>query len=354
VLLDESCIIVGIVGQVFMDTFNGLNQGRMGMDFSTQFWSEYASLPTAFSWVATGAVLSVQGAEGYEWATDAIPISLVLTATWQFLGTTFGGWKLLNASQDEMFWKNKEKWETVQYFFKLGARATKTGWEKDCFCLAKLGEGIEISLFDRIQPIHEKYIKIVLCPDTSVRDCKIQQKRYNNERSTARNAHWQNLKLKYFDEKFDEDGKLQIRKPYKDWYVTHAVDNITTQNTSMKEKLFHTSSSQLFLVIIAVLLGIYAYLAIAKDIETEAAVQDGIEVLKGVGLLEWYLFAVYNLLVLAYYRKIFVSSIKSFWGCIRSALFFECCTVLDNPSLETTFQPTWEKTEQGKNDVPMV
>jgi len=49
VLLEANCIKVGIVGQVFMDTFNGLNQGRMGMDFCTQFWSEYASLPTAYS-----------------------------------------------------------------------------------------------------------------------------------------------------------------------------------------------------------------------------------------------------------------------------------------------------------------
>jgi len=66
VLLEADCITVGIVGQVFMDTFNGLNQGRMDMNFCTQFWSEYASIPTAFSWVATGAVVSVQGESGYE------------------------------------------------------------------------------------------------------------------------------------------------------------------------------------------------------------------------------------------------------------------------------------------------
>jgi len=32
-----------------------------------------------------------------------------VAATWQFLGTTFGGYKLLSASKDEIFWKNKEK-----------------------------------------------------------------------------------------------------------------------------------------------------------------------------------------------------------------------------------------------------
>jgi len=66
VLLDANCFTVGIVGQVFMDTFSGLNQGRMGMGCCKQFWSEYASLPTGYSWVAFGAVLSVQGLKGYE------------------------------------------------------------------------------------------------------------------------------------------------------------------------------------------------------------------------------------------------------------------------------------------------
>jgi len=49
VLIDANCITVGIVGQVFMDTFSGMNQGRMSMGFCTQFWSEYASLPTGYS-----------------------------------------------------------------------------------------------------------------------------------------------------------------------------------------------------------------------------------------------------------------------------------------------------------------
>jgi len=109
VLVDAGCITVGIVGQVFMDTFSGLNQGRMGMNFCTQFWSEYASLPTGYSWVAFGAVLSVQGLRGYEWATHVLPICFLMAATWQFLGTTFGGYKILKANKNEMFWKNKEK-----------------------------------------------------------------------------------------------------------------------------------------------------------------------------------------------------------------------------------------------------
>jgi len=160
VLLDAGCFTVGIVGQVFMDTFNGLNQGRMNMNFWTQFWSEYASIPTAFSWVATGAVVSVQGQSGYSWAADIIPICLLMAATWQFLGTTFGGYKLLSANKREKFWMNKEKWETVQYFARKGVKATKEGWGNDCFYLAKslpkTVDGLEKPLFDKIRPIHEE------------------------------------------------------------------------------------------------------------------------------------------------------------------------------------------------------
>jgi len=355
VLLEANCMMVGIVGQVFMDTFNGLNQGRMGMDFCTQFWSEYASLPTAYSWVATGAVLSVQGVPGYEWAADVIPICLLLTATWQFLGTTFGGWKLLNASKDEMFWKNKEKWETVQYFFKLGAKATKQGWKNDCFCLAERCEGIELPLFERIAPIHGNYIEKALSPQKSVNDCKINQKIYNNKRSTERNKHWEELKHKFFEKNFDGDGKLRLKKQYNDWFVTHMpIDDATDESAWMKKKLFCNCTYQLLLVIAAVLLAMYSYRIIASDIETDEAVQQGIQVLKGTGVFEWVIFALYNVLVLTYYSKGVINSMKSGLTFIRSALCCECCKVLENTCLETTFKPTWNKPHLGINNVPMA
>jgi len=355
VLLKANCIMVGIVGQVFMDTFSGLNQGRMGMDFCTQFWSEYASLPTAYSWVATGAVLSVQGEEGYEWASEAIPICLLMAATWQFWGTTFGGYKLLKANKDEMFWKNKEKWETVQYFFKLGVKATKKGWNNDCFFLAKIGEEIEECLFDKIQPIHEEYLNIILCPEESVRSCKIAQKRYNNSRSTVRNEHWQKLKHMYFEDELDEDGRLQVRKRCKDWFVTYEpVDDITNQNTWRQKKFLQLCSYQFCLVVLAILLGGYSYLVIGKDIDTEVAVQDGIKVLTAIGPLSWCVFAAYNIIVLIYYQNWFIGTIKSWYNYVLIVLFCKCCRAYDNQKIETTFKPTWDRIEQGKGRVVML
>jgi len=348
VLLDANCLLVGIVGQVFMDTFSGLNQGRMNMAFCTQFWSEYASLPTAFSWVATGAVVSVQGESGYSWAADAIPICLLMAATWQFIGTTFGGYKLLKANKDEKFWKNKEKWETVQYFSKQGVKATKKGWQNDCFCLAKKNEALLIEpLFDSIGKIHAEYLSKVF--KESVKLSKKAQIEYNYGRSEARGKHWEDLRRKYFKDKKDGEGKLEVKKPdMKEWYVTFVPgDDNTNQDAWREKELFYKITLQMLLVLIAVITGIYSYLSIAKDIETKVAVQDGINVLKGVRTRAWCVFVLYNVVVLVYYWRSFWNSIVSGLHYTLISLRCDCCRVSGNQHLETAFKPTWDERKHG-------
>ena len=88
VLKTANWVKVGIVGQVFMDTANGLNQGRMNMEFCTQFWSEYASIPNAISLVALGTVLAIEGfstelQKKYEWSDEAIPLIIMVAWLWQ-------------------------------------------------------------------------------------------------------------------------------------------------------------------------------------------------------------------------------------------------------------------------------
>jgi len=327
-----------------MDTFSGLNQGRMNMEFCTQFWSEYASLPTAFSWVATGAVVSVQGESGYDWAADAIPICLLMAATWQFLGTTYGGYKLLKANTDEKFWKNKEKWETVQFFSKQGVKATKLGWQEDCFCLAKENMGIK-PLFDRIEPIHNEYIRKVLSKTVaSVKSSKVEQKKYNWSRLKAREEHWALLDEKYFVEKKDEESKVRLRdnNELKEWFVTFSPpEDSKNQDLWMKTELFHKISLQMLFVVVAVVTGIYCYLSIAQNIETRVAVQEGLSVLNPVSGLNWCVFALYNIVLLIYYGSSFWGSISSGWHYTLSALRCTCFRASDNNSLETAFNPMW-------------
>ena len=100
---------VGVVGQVFMDTANGLNQGRMDMAFCTQFWSEYASIPNAIGLVSLGTVLAIPsfGSEiekNYDWAVDAIPLIIMITSLWQMIASSWGAKELLASSGTVSYW----------------------------------------------------------------------------------------------------------------------------------------------------------------------------------------------------------------------------------------------------------
>ena len=136
---------VGVVGQVFMDTANGLNQGRMDMPFCTQFWSEYASIPNAIGLVSLGTILAIPSfdrqaanVDNYEWAEDAIPLVFMITSLWQMIASSWGAKELLASSGTVSFWTALEKWATVQYFYQKGYVPTNHGWEKDVYQLGSV------------------------------------------------------------------------------------------------------------------------------------------------------------------------------------------------------------------------
>jgi len=206
-------------------------------------------------------------------------------------------------------------------------------------------------LFKSIKPIHEEY-HIKEAFEESVEDSKKLQKTYNWDRAEAREQHWKNLKQKYFDE--DEDGKL---KPKADahcegWYVTFVpADGHENPNAWRQYKFFNISfccvskrfyiTWQMLLVIIAIITGVYSYLYIARDIETQVAVQEGVKVLEDVTLEACIAFAIYNIVVLIYYWR-------SCWNSIVSGLYYTifalrcgCLRASENTCLETVFKPTW-------------
>jgi len=105
--------------------------------------------------------------------------------------------------------------------------------------------------------------------------------------------------------------------------------------------LIYKLTYQHVLVIAAITTGVYSYLSIGKDIETEVAVQDGLKVLENVGSFERFVFAVYNITVLIYYHKLLVHKFKSGWNYILSVIFCKWCRTSDDQRIETTFKPTW-------------
>jgi len=355
VLLTAGCFKVGVVGQVFMDTANGLNQGRMNMAFCTQFWSEYASIPTGLCWVATGAVVAVSGGEGSEdvrWAGEAVPIAIMMALIWQMLGTTYGGYALATCSKSEGFWKAKEKWETVQYFARKGVKCTKDAWKRDCFGLAEvpaeMANANVTPLFNRIERIHNRYIRESdEAKKATEKHLKIAQKRYNRSRADERAEHWAVLEKFYFTQKKGEDTSFTPNPGFEEWFDTTVVENDHRNpnewRTRWKISCGKVSiTAQMVLVAIAICSGLASYFGIARNISTEEAVEDGVDTLKTIQTKYWIAFGVYNLVVVIYYWKTLVSSFGSVMSQVAGLLTCVCFRMKkSNVPLETAFKPTW-------------
>jgi hypothetical protein len=78
VLKEANFFRVGLIGYVFMDTANGLNQGRINMEFWTQLLSEWPCLPNAIPLVSLGATVAVSGDKSLQWTKLALPVLLLL------------------------------------------------------------------------------------------------------------------------------------------------------------------------------------------------------------------------------------------------------------------------------------
>jgi len=136
----------------------------------------------------------------------------------------------------------------------------------------------------------------------------------------------------YFKKDKDHDGKLRVVSQFEKFYVTEEPLRQTATKDIWRQKL----SYQMCLVLISLLSGLYSYLKVAKDIETEVAVQTGLGVLKNVSDFAWLTFTIYNLTVLIYYRRSCWDSLISGFRSLRLMLS-KCGRISSNKSLETEF-----------------
>jgi len=158
----------------------------------------------------------------------------------------------------------------------------------------------------------------------------------------------------YFENERSDDGRLQVKQLYKDLYVTkQPVDDETNRNDWRQSMLPCGCTLQMILVVIALVSGIYSYLAVAKDIETKVAVQEGLGVLKKVSLTAWTVFVVFNLVVLIYYWRSCWDSLLSGARTLTSMLgmLCSCCVSRRNQNLETVFKPTWTQREKNGMEI---
>lgn len=169
VLKEADFIRVGLIGYVFMDTANGLNQGRINMEFWTQLLSEWACIPNAIPLVSLGATVALSGeGEGGVGSLVVIglPILTILASIWQMLGTSFGASAMGSSTDGVKYWSSREKWEVVQKLHQKGFTPTQKGWVEDLYEIGKLsvqGDDVnasvnEIPLWDKIEVSHNKYL----------------------------------------------------------------------------------------------------------------------------------------------------------------------------------------------------
>merc|ERR1719285_1423700 len=164
VLKEANFFRVGLIGYIFMDTANGLNQGRINMEFWTQLLSEWTCFPNAIPLVSLGATVAVSGDKSLNWASMALPILLLLATCWQMLGTSFGANAMGASTDSDEYWKSREKWCLTQLFNRTGYTSTITGWKNDVYQLAKTGQAIyqtkgnDECLYKKINAVHVRYL----------------------------------------------------------------------------------------------------------------------------------------------------------------------------------------------------
>merc|ERR1719319_1583845 len=153
VLGDAGWFRVGVVGMAFLDTANGLNQGRIEMDFWTQLMSEWACVPNALSLGALGGTLALSGvqctadqlaagetgnclAEVIE-TSQAVALLLLFAAVSGFAGITIGLRALAVSFDTDKYIMAREKWLIISQMMRLGYTPTRQGWDHDIYELAR-------------------------------------------------------------------------------------------------------------------------------------------------------------------------------------------------------------------------
>jgi len=142
---------VGLIGGVFPDTINGFNQGRINMEFWTQFLSEWSALPNAAVMILNGAVLSQPNTS----LLTLLPVFIVIAVMVNVVGAFYATRALYQNVGAPTYLCSVSKWTTVQYMQSInGVVPMKTGWEEDVYDMTKDG-----GLFDTTLPIQLARIK---------------------------------------------------------------------------------------------------------------------------------------------------------------------------------------------------
>jgi len=353
VLGDANWFKVGLVGFVFLDTANGLNQGRIEMDFWTQLLSEWGAWPNGLSLVTFGATLAVSGLSCRDdetsgcldadtsWTSQAIPMLFLMSGITQIVGTSLGAGALAGSVDTDRYVMSREKWHFVHTLMKIGYIPTKKGWTEDVYELA------ESENDDR-----EPYF---------VKACRLQNE-WLKKRMLCENPG----KVTELHEKFKWEKWIPLR--YQD-HLSYLLVKITNMEKNEKERfkeLFRTKKKediikrpgmwddvhknkskkviQITLVSILVSSFYICMLGFYLSLDLEIAVSEGLDFLIQIKWYYWISAAVFILCSCVYYWDYLL---KSLMGTFTGLLYFIKCCPTDK-QLETGFLTPVMKTTPAK------
>lgn len=322
VLRDANFCKVGMIGYIFMDTANGLNQGRINMEFWTQLFSEWACIPNAISLVSLGAVVALSAEEKYAWTEVAPPIMLILAFITQLIGGTFGARAMVGSINTTAYWTAREKWNIVHYFQALGYEPTQEGWKVDVYNMTKTTVKGEKCLFERVESAHKTYLM-------------------DTEKSTAQEQTYE-IAATYGKTlvKIREDHYAKVYmnlegKADKDLLIYEPPTPPTINFFKIKERqegqwlYFH-----MFLVVLATALFWSNYMFFTVDLKQAVGPEGGTKMLREKEMYKWVCFAACGTLIFIYYGKEMVSNCSGLCG----ALAFMFCGCKTPQGLETRLE----------------
>jgi len=328
VLKEANWFRVGLIGCVFMDTANGLNQGRINMEFWTQLFSEWVCFPNAIPLVSLGATVAVSGINSLNWTRMALPVLLLLASVWQVMGTSFGANAMGSSTDTDKYWQSREKWTLTQFFNKVGYTVTQLGWKNDVYQLAKTDQevysegGNEICLYSKISKVHRLYLK-----DRDALQMEQERlaryQRYNDEITVIREEHIKNIKV-----------NLQSAAKA-DWLIFKEINANTISWFNREENLQYKSA----IILVLNICFLWSIIGIYNKIEMQEAVILGLKVLEKVSSIDWVGFVLFIILQMVYYNLSILSGLKSMGSML--AWILSGCKF--DERVETKFDtPDWE------------
>jgi len=346
VLGDANWFKVGLVGFVFMDTANGLNQGRMEMEFWTQLFSEWGAFPNGLCLVSFGATLALNGLScdedrtsgclngNFAWTSQAIPLLFIMTGMTQFLGTSLGVGALAGSLDTDKYIMSREKWYIVHRMMGVGYIPTKKGWNEDIYELAKTDNPARKPYFEKACNLQHKWLKYRKnCKSAADVTEAVEKFKHEGWIPLRYKDHMKYLLKKTIELERKESelfSQLFRKKEKTDLIKVGMWDDVETNKS---KKIMQ--GSVVIVLTISFYLGMFGFY---MNLDLEDAVKLGLDFLWDIDDLYWYSAGVFVLFSCIYYLD---SVMKSFFGLFRGIIYFITCCPVD-PEIETGYlTPSW-------------